>query len=389
MRLRAGAGVVLAVAGFMAAMPLAQAQGLPSPPSLDPTLHAAWQGCISATAYSKQALDDCTSLLEHRLALRQMRFQALTVRANLLELNGQSEAALADVTAALELQPYHPELFYFRGTLHDRLFRYNEALADFDQVVRLNPNMVRGHGWRALTLQRFGRHAEALSELNIALSMLPEEDHYYAMRGLSQAALGRREQAAKDYEEALKRNPDQWKALDGRARLLFERRAFAEALRDLDRLIGLRPGNADFVGRRASVLFWQGRLDQALSGHTEAIRLQPENAAYYIDRCATRLGLHQLDQAEADCEKARTLAPSWDFDLYDGLFLLKRGRTADAVAAFERSITRSPGTSVALYGRGVGRKRLGDAAGGEADMAAARKMLDLVDHGWMLLGQTP
>ena len=57
-----------------------------------------------------------------------------------------------------------------------------------------------------------------------------------------------------------------------------------------------------------------------------------------------------------------------------GILYFNTGDNVDAVADFNKAIKLDPKDAKALYGRGLAKRRKGDATGGDADMAAAKAL---------------
>jgi tetratricopeptide (TPR) repeat protein len=55
-----------------------------------------------------------------------------------------------------------------------------------------------------------------------------------------------------------------------------------------------------------------------------------------------------------------------------GLVRLKQGRFDEAIADYDMGLKIHAKDAILLYGRGVARRRKGDTAGGDADIAAAK-----------------
>jgi tetratricopeptide (TPR) repeat protein len=68
---------------------------------------------------------------------------------------------------------------------------------------------------------------------------------------------------------------------------------------------------------------------------------------------------------------------------------LKMGRLKESIADFDESLRRRPQSATTLFGRGVARRRSGDVAAGDADIAAARKIDPSVDGFYARRGVTP
>ena len=57
-----------------------------------------------------------------------------------------------------------------------------------------------------------------------------------------------------------------------------------------------------------------------------------------------------------------------------GLVLLKLGRFDEAIADYDAGLEVYAKSPISLYGRGVARRRKGDVASGDADIAAAKAL---------------
>lgn len=107
------------------------------------------------------------------------------------------------------------------------------------------------------------------------------------------------------------------------------------------------------------------------SGEREVIPLN--------DRCWARaVAMIDLDGALADCNEALRLMPDFVPALDSRAFLhLRGGRFQEAIADYDSAIQGSPQDSWSLYGRGIAKLRLGDTAGGQADIEASKTVQDV------------
>lgn len=136
----------------------------------------------------------------------------------------------------------------------------------------------------------------------------------------------------------------------------------------------------------------------ASADFTEAIRLDgvPLNSGakeplLLNDRCWARaIAMIELDAALADCNEAMRLRPGFVAALDSRAFLrLKQGQFRDALTDYDSVLMESPMDPYSLYGRGVTKLRLGDAAGGNADIAAALPLQTGLREEMAAYGVTP
>jgi tetratricopeptide (TPR) repeat protein len=149
---------------------------------------------------------------------------------------------------------------------------------------------------------------------------------------------------------------------------------------------------------RATAYGKSGDAARAGADYREAIRLDTVpleagsmEALLYNDRCWVRaIAMIELDKALADCNEALRLRPGFVAALDSRAFLqLKQGNAKEALADYEAVLKDSPTDSYSIFGRGVAKLRLGDTAGGNADIAAAVAMEKNLREEFAAYGLTP
>jgi len=141
-----------------------------------------------------------------------------------------------------------------------------------------------------------------------------------------------------------------------------------EAQREWRRVAELEPRNAEARFYLALIAMRQGHLRAALRPLREAIDLQGPKASAFHNLALLLEGLGRLDDAELALEEAHRRAPDRPVvQLSRAVLLLKRGRWAEALAAFA-ALREGPGKRPgALYVFGA----LADALAGRLDAALA------------------
>jgi tetratricopeptide (TPR) repeat protein len=103
-----------------------------------------------------------------------------------------------------------------------------------------------------------------------------------------------------------------------------------------------------------------------------ALQLRPQPGQ---ERAGDRgLQRRDLQAALADCNGSLRLRPSPMAFGTRGLVLLKLGRFDEAIADYDAELKINAERPASLYGRGVARRKKGDVAGGDADIAAAKAL---------------
>ena len=68
---------------------------------------------------------------------------------------------------------------------------------------------------------------------------------------------------------------------------------------------------------------------------------------------------------------------------------LRQGEFAAAIRGYDEALAVAAELPASLYGRGIAKLRSGDTAGGEADVAAARKLAPKIDEAFAEWGVKP
>jgi hypothetical protein len=115
-------------------------------------------------------------------------------------------------------------------------------------------------------------------------------------------------------------------------------------------------------------------ITDALAMLDETLAVTPNNAAILNSRCFERgLAKINLEGALQDCESALKTKPN-AANIIDskGLVLYQLGRYPQALEIYNQALAIAPKQAASLYMRGMTKQKLGDSAGGAADIAAAK-----------------
>lgn len=123
---------------------------------------------------------------------------------------------------------------------------------------------------------------------------------------------------------------------------------------------------------RGSAYATTGDHKRAIDDYSEALKLEPGEAVLWDARCHSRAVVGDLQAALADCNESLRLRPTIVAFGTRGFVLLKLGRLDDAIAQYDEGLKVYAKSAHSLYGRGVARRKKGDVAGGDADIAAAK-----------------
>lgn len=236
---------------------------------------------------------------------------------------------------------------------------------------------------RAAAASMRGDLAGALRDLDRACEIAPTVASNFLARSRVKVSLRQPGEALKDLDEALRLEPSLAEARMGRAvlRLATGNRTGAEAdLRELD--AALSPSSHLRAGM-ASAYAQLGLAPEALRQWELWLPTHRNDASMpsiLNQRCWLRSRLNiELPQALEDCKQAVDIdghEPSYRDSL--GWTYLRLGEASSARKAFDAAIEIKP-LPWSLYGRALAQQRLGNAAAGQRDLEAARKLNPKID----------
>jgi tetratricopeptide (TPR) repeat protein len=124
---------------------------------------------------------------------------------------------------------------------------------------------------------------------------------------------------------------------------------------------------------RGGAHYYKGEIARALADYDQAITLSPNFAHAFNNRCWAGAVLGRLKQSVADCDKVLKLLNIGNTFENRGFAHLRMGQFDLAFADYDLALKLDGPRADLLFGRGLARIKRGD-TGGEADLAAARKL---------------
>jgi tetratricopeptide (TPR) repeat protein len=240
---------------------------------------------------AEAAVAACTRLYEDGGLDARNKAIALGNRAAAYKLMGRYDEALADATAAIGLDPKHPQYWCQRADLRAKKQMYPDAIADYTAALEREPSYTWAFRGRGQAYLGQGNAKLALDDLNAALRQKPGDFNLTVLRG-------RANSQAQDYDAAI----------------------------------------ADFT--------------QALESKGAGNLLPNERAIIISQRAFARLKLGRTAEAKADVDEALRAAPKNAFSLaVSGLIEEQQGHKPEAAALYERALAIDDNLEFARQGR--------------------------------------
>ncbi|MEV0586244.1 tetratricopeptide repeat protein [Nonomuraea sp. NPDC050310] len=231
----------------------------------------------------------------------------LVLYGNRALLSG-GEAALADYTRAIELDPGYPDYYLDRGNLLAKLGRTEEALADYESAMRLSPPFPEPYYNRSELRFAAGDHAGALADLDYVLELDPGFAPAYVNRAGLLVALGEYGGAARDVAKGLELDPANahLHAVRGQVEAIEGRTEAARAA--YDAALGLQPDLVAAWANRGELAYLGGEFEAAVADLTQAVKLA-ESAELLFNRAVALRACGRHQEAREDLLRAAELAP--------------------------------------------------------------------------------
>jgi tetratricopeptide (TPR) repeat protein len=238
-----------------------------------------------------------------------------TNRANFLRGIYDYKGAIADLDRAIALENSVDTLFD-RSGLHRALGNDAAALADIDAALELDPGLEGGKGSKADLLAD-------MSEFDAALAIVTEEEvtaqkgdwGWTALRADILGKAGRADEGIVLLDAAISESPNDAMLLNGRCWLKGQFEIdLAGALKDCTRAVEQSENAAAILDSRALVHFRMGSMDAARADWDSALELSPGMPAALFMRGILRMQSGDRAGGQADIADARMQRPRIDKD---------------------------------------------------------------------------
>jgi predicted Zn-dependent protease len=250
------------------------------------------------------------------------------------------EGSIAAFTAAKTLTPNDPEVDAYLVQAHLTARRFDRAEALAREALARDPDQPRMVRLRAQALLKGGKTAEANKLLEDGIAKEPDDRELVVGLADLYAEQKRHDDALRLLERARKTFGDD-EALTMRAANVYDAAGrLADAEKELRRLMAEDPLNANAMNSLSYMLAEHGtRLPEAIDLAQRALKVEPDNPAY-LDTLGWALFKNGRTEEAAEplAKAAAVLAGNSVIQDHHGEVLAKRGRSAEAVAAWQRAL---------------------------------------------------
>lgn len=253
------------------------------------------------------------------------------------------KAALETYHAAIRVDSQNARAHYGLGSVLMETGQLAEAKTEFTQVTHLAPK--NSSAWLSL-----GAVATNMNDLNAALSAFdkaavldPKSAPPQVARGDIFVMQGKADAAISAYSEALRLEPRTPTALIRRGLMEEKLKRYVEAEKDYRTAIAIDTKDSLATNNLAFMLAEQKRnLDEALSLAQKATKAMPKNTNYMDTLAWVHHARGELPQAVAILQPLADKMKNPDMLFHLGVIYGEMGKKADALAAFDKTLSLSP-----------------------------------------------
>ena len=267
----------------------------------------------------------------------------LNERGNAKKIIGDLSGAIADFTAAIQLDKKYAKAYFNRGVTKNELGDYNSAIADFDRAIEINPQNAAAYNNCGNAKYELGNYEDAIADFDRAIEINPQYAAAYNNRGSAKDELGNHESAMADYDRAIDITPKDADAYYNRGTTKGQLGDHESAIADFDKAIELNPRDANAYNNRGNTKYELGDHESAIADYDQAIELNPQDVVAYNNRGVAK-------------EK------SGDY------------KDKDAIADYDRAIELNPQYALAHRNRAIAKQKSGDKKGAAADFRKAEEL---------------
>jgi tetratricopeptide (TPR) repeat protein len=235
------------------------------------------------------------------------RSQLLYNGARLKAVLGETEAAIADFSTLIEMDPYYTDYLCERAKVSRQVGDFASALADYDRAARLAPPYPELYYNRGTAKAAIGDAEGALADFGYVLAMEPRDVDTRLSRADLLLQDGDLDGAMADVRTGLAFSPDEPRLRCMQGTIHLERDELEAALDALDRAVALDPGYPAALLNRAVAHYRSGQGQRSADDLTEVLAIVGDDPDVLLNRGLAYRSIGRADLAVADLDRALEL----------------------------------------------------------------------------------
>ena len=280
----------------------------------------------------------------------------------------------------IALKPRLYEAWHYRAVAKFHLDDFRGAEADVSEAINLNPYVTLLYDLRGISRIRLDNYEGAIADYDKALALNPSNQNYWYNRAACRVEI-------KDFERAhleLDTIISKWKKYAApyllKCDAYLQQKDTLKGMEWLAKALEVDPYNAEAWRFRGGVCLSRNEWKDADEYLSKAIHLMPKKATNYINRAVARLRLNNLRGAMSDYNLALDIEPNNFLAHYNrGLLRQQVGDDNNAIEDFNYVLALEPNNMMALFNRATLLDRTGDLKAAIADYS---KVIDEFPNFW-------
>ncbi|HEY7087765.1 MAG TPA: tetratricopeptide repeat protein [Tepidisphaeraceae bacterium] len=199
-------------------------------------------------------------------------------RAAALELRrlGKLEQAIAELNAALQINPTYAAAYYNIAVIRVDQGRLEDAITTWRKAIEVKPDYSQAYSSLCVALRRLGRLDEAIAAGRESVRLKPSDSDAHANLATALHATWKFDEAFAHFECAIKLDSKNVRALNNYGNALLDKENPARAAALYRRAIEIDPGNAEIHNNLGNALSSQARVDEAVECYRRTLALKPD-----------------------------------------------------------------------------------------------------------------
>lgn len=253
----------------------------------------------------------------------------LSARAYMLSNNFEKAGSI--LNQIQNKWPNNAQCRLLYGIINYRKGDIDAALANLNAALELDPNLVEAYKERARTLLELKEYVRAVNDLTSAAEIDPADEEIFALLGEAQYHRRMFDAAAVDFSRALETTNDDPRLLYDRALVYLRQAEFRKSFEDLNKVCTLNPDSARAFSMRGVARFFLEDLDQSIVDLEKSASMNSHDPIILNNRGFFYLKVGNYAAAKSDFEKALAIDPNF-MDAKQNLKLLESRELQEKVS---------------------------------------------------------
>ena len=214
------------------------------------------------------------------------------------------EKAITDYTTGIKIKANYKNAYYQRALVYYELNDNEKAITDLTQTLRINPDYTKAYNKRGLIYYEIGDYKNAIQDYSQSIILNPKDSNTYINRGIARGATGDLEGGISDYTQAIKLDPNNVQAYHYRGKSRFEIGDDQGAITDYNQILEIKPDDPDAYTNRCRVYLHKENYSSAIANCKQAIEINPQHFLAYHNLCIAYFNLGEYQISVENCSIA-------------------------------------------------------------------------------------